>query len=322
MTSLEARDRASTFVPHAYEEHLADLGEIRMNYATIGSPDQPALLLVPGQTESWWGYEQAMPLLAEHFQVFAVDLRGQGRSTWTPGRYTLDIMGNDLARFIDLVIGRPVTVSGNSSGGVLAAWLSAYGKPGQATGAVMEDPPLFACELHPSCGQSIREGLGPVFAMWSKWLGDQWSVGDWKGMQAAAPSELPAWMMVALIGMRLGEGPGPGSGEVPQNMKEYDPEWARAFYSGTATETCDNGAMLASVRTPVLFTHHFRAVDGDTGTVLGAISDQQADRARELIEGAGQPCTYVSLPKMAHGMHRHDPALFTSTVSEWALKRE
>jgi hypothetical protein len=36
----------------------------------------PALLLVPGQSESWWGYEAAMGLLAKYFQVFAVDLRG------------------------------------------------------------------------------------------------------------------------------------------------------------------------------------------------------------------------------------------------------
>ena len=72
-----------------------------MNYATLGDPSSPALLLIPGQTESWWGYEAAMPRLAEHFEVFAVDLRGQGRSTRTPGRYTLDNMGNDLVRFID-----------------------------------------------------------------------------------------------------------------------------------------------------------------------------------------------------------------------------
>ena len=71
------------------------------------TPPSPALLLIPGQTESWWGYEAAMPLLAEHFHVHAVDLRGQGRSTRTPGRYTLDNMGNDLVRFIDGVIGRP-----------------------------------------------------------------------------------------------------------------------------------------------------------------------------------------------------------------------
>jgi hypothetical protein len=114
----EASDRASTFVPHKFDERIVDLGEVRMNYVRVGSPNKPALLLIPGQTESWWGYEGALPLLAEHFDAFAVDLRGQGRSTWTPGRYTLDNMGNDLVRFMDLVVGRPTIVSGLSSGGV------------------------------------------------------------------------------------------------------------------------------------------------------------------------------------------------------------
>ena len=137
MGSLEARDRADIFVSHAFDEQLVDLGEIRMNYAATGGSDLPALLLVPAQVQSWWSYEKAMALLAEHFQVYAVDLRGQGRSTQTPGRYTLDNMGNDLVRFIDTVIGRPTVVSGDSSGGVLAAWLSAYAKPGQLRGAVL-----------------------------------------------------------------------------------------------------------------------------------------------------------------------------------------
>ncbi|MGW3820165.1 alpha/beta fold hydrolase [Streptomyces sp. NPDC005046] len=110
MKYLEAADRAETFVPHAYPEHLVDLGEIRMNYVVAGEPTRPALLLIPAQTESWWGYERVIPLLTDHFQVYAVDLRGQGRSTWTPGRYTLDNFGNDLVRFIDLVIGRETIV--------------------------------------------------------------------------------------------------------------------------------------------------------------------------------------------------------------------
>src|SRR5689334_16182126 len=119
-----------TYVPHAYPEHTIDLGEIVMNYAVAGRPTLPALLLVPAQTESWWGYEKALPLLDQHFQCFAVDLRGQGRSTRTPGRYTLDNMGNDLVRFLALVVKRPALVSGLSSGGLLAAWLAAYGVPG------------------------------------------------------------------------------------------------------------------------------------------------------------------------------------------------
>ena len=84
MTSIDAEHRAGTFVPHGFEEHTADLGEVRMNYVVSGDPGLPALLLVPGQTESWWGYEKALPLLAGHFQAYAVDLRGQGRASATP----------------------------------------------------------------------------------------------------------------------------------------------------------------------------------------------------------------------------------------------
>ena len=71
MKYLEAGDHADIFVPHAYEEHIADLGEVRLNYAVAGEPGLPALLLIPAQTESWWGYERAIPLLAGHFQVYA-----------------------------------------------------------------------------------------------------------------------------------------------------------------------------------------------------------------------------------------------------------
>jgi pimeloyl-ACP methyl ester carboxylesterase len=261
-----------------------------------------------------------MPLLAEHFHVHAVDLRGQGRSSWTPGRYTLDNMGNDLVRFIDLVIGRPALVSGLSSGGVLSAWLSAYAKPGQVRGAVWEDPPLFASEVRPACGQSIRQAIGPVFAMWSKWLGDQWSIGNWAGMLAAAPRELPAPILAALAAMQAAGGSEapPALGEPPQNMKEYDPEWGRAFWTGTVSAGCEHERMLAGARGPVLFTHHFRQVDAATGTLMGAVSELQAARAKALVEAAGQPFEYRSFPEMPHSMHGADPELYARTVIEWA----
>jgi len=319
MTGLEAADREHVFVPHAFPESQADLGEIRMNYATAGEPDRPALLLIPGQTESWWGYEAAMPLLAEHFHVHAVDLRGQGRSTWTPGRYTLDNIGNDLVRFIDLVIGRPAVISGLSSGGVLSAWLSAYAKPGQVRGAVWEDPPLFSSEVNPATGPSIRQAIGPMFALWSKWLGDQWSIGNWNGMLAATPREVPERILMALAAMAAAGGGPPDLTEPPQALKEYDPEWGRAFWTGTVAASCDHERMLAGVRVPVLFTHHFRRIDEATGTLMGASSDLQAGRARELVEAAGQPFEYRSFPEMPHAMHAADPALFARTVTEWAL---
>ncbi len=302
----------ATYIPHAFEERIFDTGEVQLNHAVAGSAKSPALLLIPGQTESWWGFEKAMQILQESFQIFAVDLRGQGRSTRTPGRYTLDNMGNDLARFIALGIKRPVIVSGLSSGGVLSAWLSAYGPPGLIRGCHYEDPPLFSSETRPACGPSIRQAIGPIFAMWSKFLGDQWSVGDWQGMQKAAPNELPAWMG-ALVRVAS-----EGGAEPPQNLKEYDPEWARAFWTGTVAASCDHARMLARVKVSVLFTHHFRMVDETTGHLMGAISDLQAARACELVRGAGQKVDYQSFPTMGHSMHGQDPELFARTLTAWA----
>jgi pimeloyl-ACP methyl ester carboxylesterase len=297
----------ATYVAHGFPEQLVDLGEVRMNYATAGDPSSPALLLIPGQTESWWGYEAAMPRLAEHFQVFAVDLRGQGRSTRTPGRYTLDTLGNDLVRFVDTVIGRPTYVSGLSSGGVLSAWLSAYAKPGQIVAALYEDPPLFASEIRPAMGPGIRQCIGPIFDLWSTYLGDQWSIGAWDEMREAAPDRLPEWLKGV-----------PFPDEPPQNLKEYDPEWGRSFWSGTVAASCDHERMLRSVKVPVLLTHHLRFTNDATGFLFGAMSDQQAQRVQDLLQSAGVLVKYLSFPDVGHSMHGDEPDLYVDTLLDWA----
>ena len=299
-------DPHATYVAHAFPEQLVDLGEVQLNYVTAGDRDRPALLLVPGQTESWWGYEAALPELAAHFEVFAVDLRGQGRSSRTPGRYTLDNLGNDLVRFIDLVIGRPTIVSGLSSGGVLSAWLSAYAKPGQIVAACYEDPPLFASEVRPATGPGIRQAIGPMFDLWSTYLGDQWSIGAWDAMRAAAPDRLPSWMR----GFPIAEVPS-------QELKEYDPEWGRAFWTGTVAASCDHERMLRAVKVPVLLTHHFRSVNEATGVLLGAMADVQAARVQELLAEAGVPVDYRSFPSVGHSMHGTQPALYVETLLDW-----
>lgn len=311
MTDHRARygphNPGETYLEHDMAEHMIDLGEVEMNYATVGEASMPALLLIPGQTESWWGYQAAMPQLAEHFEVFAVDLRGQGRSTRTPGRYTLDNMGNDLVRFMDLVIGRPTIVSGLSSGGVLASWLSAYARPDQVRAAVYEDPPLFASEVRPALGPGIRQSIGPLFDLWSSYLGDQWSIGAWDAMREGAGSRLPEHMRFI-----------PLPEEPPQNLKEYDPEWGRAFWTGSAGASCDHERMLRSVKVPsVLLTHHMRVTDEASGFLFGAMSDQQAQRVRELLRDAGVDVDYRSFPDVGHAMHGDRPELYVETLLSW-----
>lgn len=314
---IEAEDHKDIYKAHGFPEHIVDLGEVRMNYAVAGSEENPAVLLIPGQTESWWGYENAMRLLSESYQVFAVDLRGQGRSTWTPGRYSLDVFGNDLVRFIDLVIKRPVIVSGLSSGGVLSAWMSAFAKPGQVVAAVYEDPPLFASEVTPAVGQSVRQTIaGPMFKTWHKWLGPQWTIGNEDGMHQAMAHELPSWMAKALTKIMSDMNSAPFMGPAPE-LKEYDPEWGDAFWSGRVAATCYHETMLKHVKVPVLLTHHFHRVDPDSGNLVGALSDTQAQHVQSLVEGAGNSFAKRTFPRMPHSMHEYDPVAYVTAVTEW-----
>ena len=175
------------FVKHAYQEQTVNLGEVVMNYVVSGRATNPALLLIPGQTESWWGFEKAIAASRRATSrsspsISAARAAAPGRR----GRYTLDNMGNDLVRFIALVIGRPVITSGCSSGGVLSAWLSAFAMPGQVRGSHYEDPPLFSSEYNPLYGHSIRQtAVSASFQSFAKFLGDQWSIGDWEGLVAS-----------------------------------------------------------------------------------------------------------------------------------------
>jgi hypothetical protein len=146
---------------------------------------------------------------------------------------------------------------------------------------------VFASQADPAVGPSIRQGAGPMFRLRHKWLGPQWSIGDFAGMRAAMSREIPPWMLAALHRMA----PAATGASPPQDLLEYDPEWGDAFASGRATLDCDHETMLSRVKVPVLFTHHFHHVDPDTGNLLGALTDLQVRRVRQLIEATGNSFT-------------------------------
>lgn len=298
-----------TYVPHKYLEHLFDTGEIMMNYAVTGEDNKPAILLIPSQTESWWGFEAAMGLLETHYQVYAVDLRGQGRSSRTPGRYTYDNMGNDLVKFISFIIGRPTVVAGTSSGGVLSAWLSAYSPPGMVRGAYYEEPALFVSELNPAIGPSIRQVvMNQYLWLMNTHLGDQWSVGDWEGLINAYNNIMPPAVVRGMLGTET---------EPQQRVKEYDPEWARATISGSLSASCDHFKMLSKVKCPVLFTLHSALLALMTGSSREAVLADMIAQIERLIKNSGQSFTFFSFPKMAHLMHNVDPDQYVRILVDW-----
>lgn len=98
------------------------------------------LLHALGETSADW--DRIAPAFAEDYTVFALDLRGHGRSDRT-GTYRLTEMRDDLLGFLALLHLAPVTLVGHSMGGIVA-YLVAQQQPKAVSRLVLEDvlPPL------------------------------------------------------------------------------------------------------------------------------------------------------------------------------------
>ncbi|RKN39678.1 alpha/beta fold hydrolase [Micromonospora endolithica] len=111
------------------------------------------MLLLHGLGEDGSDWHTVLPALADTHRVYALDLRGHGRSVH-PGRYPFEAMRDDVLGFLDAVGVRRCVVVGHSMGGVVAI-LVAQAAPGRLTHLVLED--VFA----PRPGTLDRPPLAP-----------------------------------------------------------------------------------------------------------------------------------------------------------------
>jgi pimeloyl-ACP methyl ester carboxylesterase len=139
-------------------EKSFDAGEVVINYAE-GPPNGPAILFIHGITGNWRGFLPIMPSLTMRWQVFAVDLRGHGKSGHKSGRYTLQDYTRDLRTFIRNVIHRPVILFGHSLGGMIATILAADNPDVEAV--VIGDSP-------PNYDGGLRDDMLSKVSYWSQ----------------------------------------------------------------------------------------------------------------------------------------------------------
>lgn len=92
-----------------------ELNDIVVNYQRRGSG--PPVVLVHGLAEDHRSWDTVSARL-DDFTVYAVDLRGHGRTTSGRGEGTLSQLGGDLEAFLRVVTG-PAAVAGYSLGGTV-----------------------------------------------------------------------------------------------------------------------------------------------------------------------------------------------------------
>ncbi len=307
-------------------EKTAQVGQVSFNYAE-GPDNGPALILLNAQHMDWYSYSRVLPELSKNFHVFAVDYPGHGKTAY-PDDYplTANQIGSDLAEFISVIIREPAFVTGNSSGGLLTAWLAAN-RPELVKAVLLEDPPLFSSEYprvkqtiayrsFTTCYNFIKDGEEDFLLYWLN--SNAGFVVNYAG-EGALPRIISA--------IELYRQANPGEAVeiffLPETvrllfrgMDYYDPGFGAGFYDGSWNEGFDHAETLSKIKCPVLLLHaNFEILDN--GVLNGAMDQKEADHAVQLIHDA----EYVRIDA-EHVVHEDKPRKFIRYITNFFLNGE
>lgn len=114
--------------------------DVTINFAEAPSSGPP-LILLHGFPGSWQEFLPIMPDLVFSYHLYALDLRGQGKSSRTAGEYHSKFYGKDLLSFLTHEFIEPVILFGMSAGGLVALDVAAQA-PGRVKALILGDSPI------------------------------------------------------------------------------------------------------------------------------------------------------------------------------------
>ena len=321
---MAAKNQSSIF-----EEKKLYTGEINLNYAA-GPNNGPPLVLIPGQTVSWENYKMVLEPLSKSFHVFAVDVRGHGKSEWTPGNYSFETIGEDTAAFLEKAVKRPAFISGNSSGGLIALWLAAN-RPEYIQGIILEDPPLFSAEWPRIKDEHVYQVLADLVEVIETMnqLGDVRSLSE--ALQkierpiegSSKTKRFPGWLtrMIARIirkHQRKGKRGKIASPYLPKKVNQlleilttFDSDFAKAWVDGRIYQGLNHEDALTKVKCPALLLHASWFRHEKFGLV-GAMDDDDVKKALSLMP----QCIYKKIDS-THVIHTAKPQIFVQEIEQF-----
>ncbi len=281
----------------------------KLHYYEIGSEGEP-LIMIHAQGVDALSYENVWKPLSKSYHIYAVDCPGHGGSTHDSAIYTLKAIGDKMIKFIRELGLSSVTLTGHSSGGLIAAYIAANSD--LCKKLILEDPPFFACEgdrrkntfnyrdLSTVCHNYLAEGGSGDFILYYFTNQKAWDLFPDKSrdkVKAALVArakkyrekhpdrtlKVPFWPKAALLAYR--------------GMQNYDPKFGEAFYLDTFNEGVDHAQMLSRITCETIYLKA-KTVVGSDGTLQAANSEEDAARVQMLI----QNCRTIKLD-CGHGVH-------------------
>ncbi|MFE3187772.1 alpha/beta fold hydrolase [Nocardia sp. NPDC059240] len=145
-------------LPGNFQSHHVEVNGVVLHYVA-GGEGEP-LVLLPGWPQTWWQARKVMPLLARHFRVITVEIRGMGSSGTPAGGYDKKTMAEDVHELIRHLGYGSAFVAGHDIGSMVAFSLAANHPESVRRLALLEEPhpdeSLYSFPLLPNSGERAR----------------------------------------------------------------------------------------------------------------------------------------------------------------------
>ncbi len=257
------------------------------------------LLLLHGFGNEAHLWDELAPLLAPHYRVLAIDLRGHGDSGWDPeGRYEIDTMVADIEAVTEaLAIERLVAIGFSMGGRVVTCFAGRH--PERIAGLVLVD---IGPEVDPRGSSRVRsEALASSTPLFE-------SVEEYA---AKLSLNYPAGSRDSLLRMaRFGlRSRADGLFELKMDpLLRSDDAMSESSAEARESAICEEmWAALAKISCPTLI-------------VRGAASDILApETADKMVDEVLQNGRLAIIPQAAHSVATDNPAAFNEVICNFVL---
>ena len=109
-----------------FAEKSFPASQVSLSYAE-GPPNGPPLLLLHGLSRDWRSFSVLLPEVSRRFHVFALDLRGHGKTDHVAGSYRTAEYAQDVIEFMQARLPSGAAIFGHSLGAMVAMHVAASG---------------------------------------------------------------------------------------------------------------------------------------------------------------------------------------------------
>jgi len=263
---------------------------------------------------------------SKKFHVFAIDLRGHGKSTRTPGKYSYNICGEDLKMFLANIIQKPAIVSGLSSGAVLSLWLAAYASE-NVSAAIAEDPPFFS-SMYPRIKEEKymyylfqtaietldrpKRDIKGFFAKQGIPLKDKEEllhmpsfIANYRAMSLELNKKIRPSKKYDLLNARFDQRAG------LKFISEYDIDFSKATIDGRLSAGFDPEQTLKKIQCPVLLIQAYWTRRKTWG-LIGTLDDNDVKKMCSFVKNI-----HMVKVNAMHDVHLADPKKFINVVEKF-----